>query len=502
MPADENILALRKINKAFPGVNALSDVNFEVRKGEVHALVGENGAGKSTLMKILSGAYKKDSGTIVFDGKEVEINSPRVSEKLGISIIYQELNLINRMSIAENVFLGRSPRKFGVIQWKQMANNAKELFHNFDIKMDVSKSVRELSIAQQQIVEIVKAVSINAKLVIMDEPTSSLTDNETKILFRIIRSLTAREIAVIFITHRLEEVFEIADQLTVLRDGCCIAKREVKGLTKHELISLMIGRELTQQFPQRNVQLGEECFRVEHISDGYRVKDVSFSVRRGEVLGFAGLVGAGRTDTMRLIFGANKKTRGNIYINNQEIQIKSPSEAVANKIGFVTENRKEEGLFLTLPIRKNIVTVAIDKIKSFHILNFAKEKAFSDKYVKELRINTTSIDQKVVYLSGGNQQKVVLAKWLLSDSEVIILDEPTRGIDVGAKREIFEIINHLAAQGKAILLISSETEEIMGISDRILVMHEGKISGEVTKHNFSERIIAELEFGGTCTWEQ
>lgn len=497
MPSDENILTLSKINKAFPGVNALSDVNFEVRKGEVHALVGENGAGKSTLMKILSGAYKKDSGTIMFDGNEVEVNSPRVSEKLGISIIYQELNLINRMSIAENVFLGRSPKKYGVIQWKEMVDDAKELFKSFDIKMDVSKSVSELSIAQQQIVEIIKAVSINAKIVIMDEPTSSLTDRETKILFRITDSLKAKGIAVIFITHRLEEVFEIADRLTVLRDGCYVATREVKGITKPELISLMIGRELKQQFPQRNVQLGEECFRVEHISDGYRVKDVSFSVRRGEVLGFAGLVGAGRTDTMRLIFGANKKTNGDIYVNCEEVYINSPRDAVANKIGFVTENRKEEGLFLTLPLRKNIVTVAIDKIKSFHILNFGKEKDFSETFVKDLRINTPSIDQKVVYLSGGNQQKVVLAKWLLSDSEVIILDEPTRGIDVGAKREIYEIINLLAAQGKAIILISSEMEEILGVSDRILVMHEGKISGEVTKPNFSEQIVAELEFGGS-----
>jgi len=496
MQGDGNILTLCKVSKEFPGVKALNNVDFALRKGEVHALVGENGAGKSTLMKILSGAYSKDSGTIVFDGKEIEITSPKASEKMGISIIYQELNLIHRMSVAENIFLGRAPKKNGVIQWKKMYKDAKELFNSFDIEMDVSKCTRDFSIAQQQIIEIIKAVSINAKVVIMDEPTSSLTDNETKILFRIIKSLKSKGIAVIFITHRLDEVFEISDRLTVLRDGCYIGTKDVKDITKSELIKMMIGRELKQQFPQRNVQIGEECFRVEHISDGNKIADVSFCVRKGEVLGFAGLVGAGRTETMRLIFGADKKTTGRIFINNNEVHIMRPKQSVGKKIGFVTENRKEEGLFLRLPVRNNIVAVAIDKIKSFRILNFKKEKYFSDKYVQELRINTPSINQKAVFLSGGNQQKVVLAKWLLSDSEIVILDEPTRGIDVGAKREIFEIINQLAAQGKAIVFISSEMEEILGISDRILVMHEGKISGEVTKENFSERIITEYAFGG------
>jgi ABC-type sugar transport system ATPase subunit len=496
MQGDGNILTLSKVSKEFPGVKALNNVDFTLRKGEVHALVGENGAGKSTLMKILSGAYSKDSGTIEFDGKEVEITSPKASEKMGISIIYQELNLIHRMSVAENIFLGRAPKKNGVIQWKKMYKNAKELFNSFDIEMDVSKFARDFSIAQQQIIEIIKAVSINAKVVIMDEPTSSLTDNETKILFRIIKSLKSKGIAVIFITHRLDEVFEISDRLTVLRDGCYIGTKDVKDITKSELIKMMIGRELKQQFPQRNIQIGEECFRVDHISDGNKIMDVSFCVRKGEVLGFAGLVGAGRTETIRLIFGADKKTNGKIFINNKEVHIKRPKQSVGKKIGFVTENRKEEGLFLRLPVRNNIVAVAIDKIKSLGVLNFKKEKYFSDKYVQELRINTPSINQKAVFLSGGNQQKVVLAKWLLSDSEIVILDEPTRGIDVGAKREIFEIINQLADQGKAIIFISSEMEEILGISDRILVMHEGKISGEVSKENFSERIITEYAFGG------
>jgi ABC-type sugar transport system ATPase subunit len=491
-----NLLVLDSINKEFPGVKACTNVSFSLKRGEVHALVGENGAGKSTLMKILSGAYKKDSGTIWFDGSEVEINSPKEAENMGIATIYQEINLINRISIAENVFLGRAPQKNGIIQWGKLYRDAKALFNSFNVEMDVTKNVRDLSLAQQQIVEIFKAVSINAKVVIMDEPTSSLTDNETKVLFKIINNLRGKGISVIFITHRLDEVFTIADRLTVLRDGCLIGTRNVKEINKSELIKMMIGRELKQQFPKRDVKIGEEIFRVEHISDGKKIKDVSFSVRRGEILGFAGLVGAGRTDLMRLIFGADKRAKGKIYIDNSEVSIRNPKQAVLLRLGFLTENRKEEGLFLKLPVRNNIVAVAIDKIKSFKILDFGKEKEFCDKYIRELRINTPSIDQPVVFLSGGNQQKVVLAKWLLSDSEVIILDEPTRGIDVGAKREIFEIMNTLASEGKAVVFISSEMEEILGVSDRVIVMHEGKISGEVIKENFSEQVITQYAFGG------
>jgi ABC-type sugar transport system ATPase subunit len=495
MGADGYILTLSKVNKAFPGVKALTDVDFELKKGEVHALVGENGAGKSTLMKIISGAYKKDSGIIKFDGKEVEITSPKASERLGISIIYQELNLINRMSVAENIYLGRPAKKLGMIQWRKIISDAKALFESFDVKMDVTRMVRELSIAQQQIVEIFKAVSINAKVVIMDEPTSSLTETETEMLFRIINALKEKGISVIFITHRLDEVFAISDRVTVLRDGCYIGTKDITDITKGEMIKMMIGRELKKQFPERNVELGEEYLRVEGLSDGYKVKDVSFSVKRGEVLGFAGLVGAGRTDTMRLIFGADKKTKGKIFIEGKEVKIKSPIQSIAKGIGFVTENRKEEGLFLPLSVSNNIVAVAIEKIKSFRILNFMKEKHLSEKYVGDLRIQTPSVNQKAVFLSGGNQQKVVVSKWLLKDSDIMILDEPTRGIDVGAKREIYQIINDLAAQGKAIIVVSSEMEEIMGISDRIIVMHEGRISGEVTKENFSQQLITEYAVG-------
>lgn len=493
----EDILRLRKINKSFPGVKALTDVDLTLKKGEVHALVGENGAGKSTLMKTISGAYKKDSGSIWFDGKEVEVTSPKQSELMGISIIYQELNLIERITVAENVFTGRYPLKHGFVQWGKMTRDAQALFDEFDLKIDARRLVRSLTMAQKQMVEIIKAVSINAKVIIMDEPTSSLSSKETESLFRIIRKLKANGVAVVFITHRLDEIFAVCDRMTVLRDGHYIGERDIKDITKSEMIAMMIGRELKQQFPERHAEIGEECLRVEHMSDGGRhVKDVSFSVRRGEVLGFAGLVGAGRTETMRLIFGADHKARGKVFIDGREVSIASPRQAVAHRIGFVTENRKEEGLFLSLPVRNNIVAVAIDKIKSFHILNFNREKEISDKYVRDLQIATPSINQRVVFLSGGNQQKVVLAKWLLSDSQVMILDEPTRGIDVGAKREIYEIINQLAAQGKAIIVVSSEMEEIMGISDRILVMHEGEISGEVKKEDFSQSTITEYAVGG------
>lgn len=496
MQSEEYLLTLSKINKSFPGVKALTDVDFTLRKGEVHALVGENGAGKSTLMKILSGAYTKDSGTIYFEGKKVEIDSPKAAENLGVSIIYQELNLINRISVAENIYLGRQPKKNNIIQWKEMFHSANDLFSQFNVEMDVMKNVKDLSLANKQIVEIFKAVSINAKIVIMDEPTSSLTENETKILFQIINYLKEKDISVIFISHRLDEVFEISDRVTVLRDGMYIGTRDVEDLTKSEMIRMMIGRDLNRQFPERDVELGEDCFKVEHISDNKKIFDISFCVRKGEVLGFAGLVGAGRTDAMRMIFGADKKVEGKILINNEEIKINNPTHAVSNRIGFVTENRKEEGLFLRLPVKNNIVAVALEKIKKLGILNFKIEEETTNKYIDELKISTPSIDQPVVHLSGGNQQKVVLAKWLFSDSEIFILDEPTRGIDVGAKREIYQIINELAAQGKAIILISSEMEEILGVCDRVIVMHEGRISGEVTKEDFSEKTITEYAFGG------
>ncbi len=494
----EEILKLSGINKSFPGVKALSDMNFSLMKGEVHALVGENGAGKSTLMKILSGAYTKDSGSIIFDGKEVEITSPKQSEEMGISIIYQELNLFNRVTVAENVFMGRYPKKGKLIDWGKMNEDAKALFDRFDIEIDVKEVVNRIPLAMQQLVEIIKAVSINAKVVIMDEPTSSLTKAETEVLFRIIRALKEDGVAVVFITHRLDEIYEICDRMTIMRDGCYIGTRDVSEITKNEMIAMMIGRELTQQYPERHATVGDAALRVEDLYDtAGKVKGVSFTAYRGEVLGFAGLVGAGRTETMRLIFGADPKAGGKIFINEKEVKIDKPRDATANGIGFLTENRKEEGLFLKSTVRLNSVIVAPEKImKAKMFFDFKKEKEYAEEYVDRLRIVTPSVNQRAMFLSGGNQQKVVLAKWLFSDSEIVIFDEPTRGIDVGAKREIYEIINNLVESGKAVIVVSSEMEEVMGISDRILVMHEGEISGELKKGEFTQAKITDFAIGG------
>lgn len=494
----KTILELKKINKAFPGVKALTDVDLMLNKGEVLALVGENGAGKSTLMKILSGAYKKDSGSIIFDGNEVEIQSPIHSEELGIAIIYQELNLIQRITVAENIFLGRYPKQNGVIQWNQMYEDSQNLINELGIHIDVHKMLRELSLAEQQLIEIVKAVSINAKVVIMDEPTSSLSQNETEILFEIIRKLKDKGTAIIFITHRLDEIYAICDRMTILRDGCYIGSKAVKDVTKNEMIEMMIGRKLTNQYPERNTHIGETILEVKNLSDGgTRVKNVSFQAHAGEVLGFAGLVGAGRTETMRMIFGADKKVSGEIFIRGKEVDIRGPRDAIRNGIGFVTENRKEEGLFLRSSIKVNTVMVALKKIlKAGLYFDFKKEKAYAEEYVKKLHTATSSVNKRVMFLSGGNQQKVVLAKWLLSDADIIILDEPTRGIDVGAKREIYEIINELVAEQKVVIVVSSDMEEVIGICDRIIVMHEGVISGEVSKENFTQSTIGQLSVGG------
>ena len=492
----ENILKLTQINKSFPGVKALSDVNLTVKKGEVHALVGENGAGKSTLMKIISGAYKKDSGTVWFDGKEIENTTPKQSEMMGISIIYQELNLIERISVAENVFIGRYPMKHGMVQWKKLYQDAQKLFDEYELKMDAHSLVRSLTMAQKQMVEIIKAVSINAKIIIMDEPTSSLSGKETESLFRIIRKLKSRGVAVVFITHRLDEIFEICDHMTVLRDGHYVGERDIKDITKDEMITMMIGRELTQQYPERTNPIGEVTLAVKNITDGSsRVKNVSFEVHKGEVLGFYGLVGAGRTETMRMIFGVDPLAGGEIFINGEKHVIRSPRDAIHFGMGFVTENRRDEGLFLRSSVRVNTVMVALRKILKKGFINYRIEADVAKKYVDMLHTATPSIDQKTMFLSGGNQQKVVLSKWLFSDSDIIIFDEPTRGIDVGARREIYEIINALVADGKTVVMISSDMEEIMGVSDRILVMYEGTIAGEIQKEDFSQDLITKYAVG-------
>ena len=493
---ENDILVLRNVSKSFPGVKALSNVNLDLKRGEVHALIGENGAGKSTLMKILSGAYKKDEGQIFIDGKEVSIESPRMAEQLGIAIIYQELNLMNGLSVAENIYIGRQPKKRGAISWKTMYKQAQLLLDSLGISIDVKRKVGSLSVAQQQMIEIAKAIGLDAKVVIMDEPTSSLTTQEIQILFSIIKRLKKQQVSIIFISHRLDEIFEISDRLTVLRDGQYIGTKNTKDTDRNELISMMIGRELTQQYPARESRIGDILLQVKNLSGVTKIKDVSFEVHRGEVLGFAGLVGSGRTETMRLIFGADTRKSGAIILNNKEIRANNPRNSIRSGIGFVTEDRKGEGLLLPFTVSFNISLIAIEKIKKWRILNMKLDIEAAKKYVDELRIVTPSVRQKVVFLSGGNQQKVVLSKWLFSDSEVIIMDEPTRGIDVGAKREIYEIINRLASEGKAVIVVSSELEEVMGICDRILIMREGSVAGEVMKEDFSQQLITEYAVGG------
>ena len=495
--ATETILELRKINKAFPGVKALTDVELMLKKGEVLALVGENGAGKSTLMKILSGAYKKDSGSIIFDGKEVEIQSPIHSEELGIAIIYQELNLIQRITVAENVYLGRYPEHNGVIQWKQMYEDSQKLINELGINIDVHKMLREMSLAEQQLIEIVKAVSTNAKVVIMDEPTSSLSQSETELLFDIIRKLKEKGTSIIFITHRLDEIYAVCDRMTILRDGCYIGSRDVKDVTKNEMIEMMIGRKLTNQYPSRESVIGETVLEVKNISDGgKRVKNVSFQAHSGEVLGFAGLVGAGRSETLKAVFGADKKAKGEIYMKGQRVNIRSPKDAIRYGIGFLPEERKKEGLVTDLAIVDNVLMVKPENAMHHGLFSMKKAEEICQKYIEELLIKTPSDQQKAKFLSGGNQQKVVVAKWLNCEPEIIILDEPTRGIDVNAKREIYNIIVKLAEQGKSIILISSEMSEIIGLCDRVNIMSEGRISGELSREELSQERIMKFATGG------
>ena len=489
-------LELKGVSKEFPGVKALKNVSFSINKGEVHALIGGNGAGKSTLMKILSGAYTKNSGQIIVEGVETEIGHPSAAEALGITIIYQELNLVQSLSIAENIFIDRHPKtKSGTVAWGTMNREAAKLLKEFGIDLAPQTAVKSISIAQQQMVEIIKAVSKNAKLVIMDEPTSSLTTKEIDVLFQMIRTLKARGVAVVFISHRLDEIFEISDRITIMRDGAYVATRDVDKITRGELIALMIGREMSQQFPERVSAAGGELMRAENISDGVLLDEISFTLHEGEVLGFAGLVGAGRTELMHTIFGSRKKRSGRLYLHGKEVSIRSPKQSIRSGIGFVTEDRKREGLALNLSLRENMCMVAIRKVLTCGLISRKKETESSRKYIDTLGIVTPSAEQKAMFLSGGNQQKVVLSKWLMSNADIIIMDEPTRGIDVGAKREIYEVINQLVAQKKGIIVVSSEFDEVMGICDRIIVMCEGRITGVLSKKDFSQEKIAALAVG-------
>ena len=495
---DDSFLQLRGICKSFPGVRALNNVHMEIRKGEVHALVGENGAGKSTLMKILSGAYTKDGGEILWQGEEVEITKPRDSEELGIAIIYQDFNLVPQLSIAENIWLGREPHLFKalpLIDWKKLYRNTRKLLDDLDLDLDLKQPVAGLGVANQQMVEIAKALSLNAKLLIMDEPTSALAKKEIDQLFSVIHNLKQKGVAVIFISHHLDEVYEICDRGTVLRDGNYIATIDPKETSKDQLIQLMVGRTLDQQYPKVISQRGKEALRVEKLNREGVLKDICFSAYTGEVLGIAGLVGSGRTELVKAIFGADPIDSGKLFVFGEEVKISNPQIAIKRGMGLLPEDRKYEGLVLKLSVKQNVTMASLDKIKKRGLLHLKVEKVRVMDFINKLRILTPSIEKLVQNLSGGNQQKVVLAKWLSSESQILIFDEPTRGIDVGAKVEVYNLMNNLVENGAAVIMVSSEMPEILGMSDRILVMHQGCIVEEYSREEATQELILASAMG-------
>jgi len=491
---NQPLLKLEGISKSFPGVRALHNVHMEVRRGEVHALLGENGAGKSTLMKILSGAYERDTGQIFWEGRPIQIDTPKEAQDLGIAIIYQEFNLVPQLSIAENVWISREPfrnRTLQWIDWKEMHRRTQALLDELHLVLDPRRPVAGLGVAQQQMVEIAKALSLDAKLLIMDEPTSALSGAEIRQLFSVIRRLKARGVAVVFISHQLDQVFEICDRGTVLRDGEYIATVNLADTTEDEIIRLMVGRTLDQQYPKMPARRGGEALRVEGLNRAGALHDINFSAYSGEILGIAGLVGAGRTELMRAVFGADPIDSGRITIFGQATDVKSPQAAIRAGMGLLPEDRKQEGLVLLLSVLHNISMASLDKLTSHLLLRLDDEREQAAGFVDRLRIATPGVSQKVQFLSGGNQQKVVLAKWLASQSKILIFDEPTRGIDVGAKIEVYSLMNSLVDNGVAVIMVSSEMPELLGMSDRILVMHEGSITAELSRHQATqEKILA------------
>ena len=492
------ILEMRNIFKSFGGVNALRDVSFQCRPGTVHALVGENGAGKSTLIKILAGALLPDSGEIIFKGQKHQSFSTRKALNSGISVIYQELALVSQMTVAENIFLGREPRKyFGIVDKKRLKIEAKKLLKQLGFEVDMDMEVGEMTVAYQQMVEIAKALSKNADLIIMDEPSAILAGHELDQLFLIIESLKKRGVTIIYISHRLEEVFRIANEVTILKDGQLVGTKPIKDMSRGELVKMMVGRTLEEVFPVSFNQLGNPVLQVEEISTKTILNQVSFNLREGEILGVAGMVGSGRTELARAIFGADPLTSGTIKIKGQDVVFKNPADAIRSKISLVPEDRNYHGLFTKLSILNNITLPILSKISRLGFTDKKKENEIVERERQIHSIDMTSGNQEVQYLSGGNQQKVVLSKSLQTIPEVIIMDEPTRGVDVGAKFEIYQLIRQLNKDGIAILMISSELPEILGLSDRILVMREGKIVAELTPNETNEEMI--IEFATTNT---
>lgn len=490
----KKILCLNGITKKYPGVIALQNVSLSFDEGEVHAIAGENGAGKSTFIKIITGAIQATSGTIQFEGQEIKNNTPDKSLALGIAAIYQEFNLFPALSVAENIFHGRYPRKHGMIDKKKMYEEADKILESLglDIKSDIL--VKNLSVGYQQLVEIAKAVSRDTKLLIMDEPSAPLTENEVHHLFKIVDNLKKRKVTILYISHRMEEIFTICDRVSVFRDGQYIQTMKVCDTNVDELIRIMVNRELGNQYPSKNYKKGKKVLEIKNFNTSI-LKNVSLEAYEGEILGLAGLVGAGRTETVRALFGADKLISGEIYLHGKKVKISSPRDAIKYGIGLIPEDRKKQGVLLRLSIRHNISFANLNEIKKNNIISMSKDIKASKKYIEALEIKTPSEEQLAGLLSGGNQQKVVLAKWLFRNSDILIFDEPTRGIDVGAKQEIYKLMIELVAQGKVIIMISSDMPELIGMSDRIIVMHKGEIKGSLTRNDFSQETILSLASG-------
>lgn len=486
------LLEMRGIRKSFYGNEVLHSVDLTLEAGTVLALMGENGAGKSTMMNILVGIHKRDGGTIRIDGQEVNIESPHDAQKLGIAMIHQELSSVVEMSVAENIYLGREPVKNGFIDYRKMYKDTEELLKNLNINLNPKTKMGKLRVADQQLVEIAKAVSQNARILIMDEPTSSITDREVENLYGIIRDLKMRKTGIIYISHKMEEVYTITDQITVLRDGASIATWNTKEATNDMVVKAMVGRELTEQYPKRKVEIGDTILELKNFTQEGVFENISFKLRRGEILGLVGLVGAGRTETMQALFGITKPDSGEVYLKGQKVEFKKPVDAIKNGLAYVTEDRKGEGLVLPMSIAHNITLPSMKELSRKLFIKQKEEKDRVGKEITDLKVKTTSPNLAVKNLSGGNQQKVVLAKWMLKNPDVIIFDEPTRGIDVGAKAEIYKLMNEFVAEGKAIIMISSELPEAMGMSDRILVLSNHKMSGELSKNEFNQKSLMKL----------
>lgn len=492
------VIEMKGISKAFSGNRVLDQVDFQLLRGEIHALMGENGAGKSTLIKILTGIYERDAGKVFIKGKEVHFKNPKEAEQMGIAVIHQELNIIPYLTVYENMFLGKelTVGRFGITRDKEMKKKTKEYLDRLGIEIDPNTEAGNLSVGQQQMIEIARAVAANTEVLIMDEPTAALTDREIEALFKVIASLKKQGVGIVYISHRMEEIFQICDRISVLRDGQFIDSKEVAKTNFDEIVKLMVGRQLGERFPERNTKIGQERFKVENLTSKGSFENINFSVHQGEIVGVAGLMGAGRSEIMQAIFGYRSLDGGKMFIDGKEVTIKSPYAAIKAGIAFVTEDRKSQGLILDLSVRENLSITTLDKISNKSLISTKTEVSLVDEMIEKLHVKTSGREISVKSLSGGNQQKIVIGKWLGIDPKILILDEPTRGVDVGAKKEIYQLMNDLTKQGVSIIMVSSELPEILGMSDRVLVIHEGKLANVLNKSEATQENIMQSATGG------